>query len=94
MRYGKLGDISDLPPDVVRELSVTRNEADRQIITVIEGLDGIATIDEILVGMYRRFDRVFKRRYLQMKIYRLCKKDLAWPVPKKKGVYTLTEPTT
>ena len=49
---------------------------------------GTATLDQILVGLNRKFKVAQKRRFLQNKLYRM---PMVWSVPGRKGVYT-TEP--
>lgn len=85
-----LGNIYDLPPELQQELSITKtDELDDQLITVINAYGGTATLDQILVGLYRKFGISQKRRFLQNKLYRMT---MVWSLPGKKGVYTTAEP--
>ena len=85
-----LGNIYDLPPELQQELSITKtDELDDQLITVINVYGGTATLDQILVGLYRKFGISQKRRFLQNKLYRMT---MVWSLPGKKGVYTTAEP--
>lgn len=85
-------DLSDLPPELLKELSDNaRGEAD-PIIKVIEGRGGTATLDEILIDLYRKFKEVGKRPIVANKLYRLSRRGLCWSVPGKKGCYTTIEP--
>ena len=85
----EIGDIHDLPGEVLDELSIaTSDTIDDQLVTVINAYGGTATLDQILVGLYRKFKVAQKRRFLQNKLYRM---PMVWSVPGKKGVYT-TEP--
>jgi hypothetical protein len=89
----RLGDLSDLPSELVAELSVPRtDELENQILVVIQAYGGTADLDQILVGLYRRFKVIQKRRFLQNKVWRICQKDMLWSIRGKKGVYTLKEP--
>lgn len=84
-----LGNIFDLPPELLKELSVTKADAlEDQLVTVISAYGGTASLDQILVGLYRKFGVQQKRRFLQNKLYRM---SMIWSVPSKKGIYT-TEP--
>lgn len=85
-----LGNIHDLPAELLSELSVSKtDELEDQIVTVINAYGGEASLDQILVGLYRKFKTVQKRRFMQNKLYRM---SMVWSVDGKKGVYTTTEP--
>ncbi|WP_157968893.1 hypothetical protein [Tropicimonas sp. IMCC34011] len=85
-----LGNILDLPPELLSELSVGKgDELEDQLVTVINAYGGEATLDQILVGLYRRFEVVHKRRFIQNKLYRM---EMIWGVEGKKGVYTTSKP--
>ena len=85
-----LGNIYDLPSELQQELSITKtDELDDRLVTVINAYGGTATLDQILVGLYRKFGVSQKRRFLQNKLYRMA---MVWSLPGKKGVYTTAEP--
>lgn len=85
-----LGNVHDLPPELLEELSISKgDELDDQIVTVINSYGGEATLDQILVGLYRKFKVSQKRRFMQNKLYRM---PMVWSVDGRKGVYTTTEP--
>lgn len=85
-----LGNIHDLPEELLAELSVAKtDELEDQIVTVINAYGGTATLDQILVGLFRKFKVIQKRRFIQNKLYRM---DMVWSVPGRKGVYSTTEP--
>lgn len=85
-----LGNVHDLPPELLEELSISKgDELEDQLVTVINAYGGEATLDQILVGLYRKFKVTQKRRFLQNKLYRMT---MVWSVDGKKGVYTTTEP--
>lgn len=86
----ELGNVHDLPSDLLKELSIANtDELEDQIVTVINSYGGEASLDQILVGLFRKFKVVQKRRFLMNKLYRMV---MVWSVAGKKGVYTLTEP--
>lgn len=91
----RLGDLSDLPEEIRSQLvSVQRDELEQRILDVVaEAFDGVATIDEIMVGLYRHAGEIHKREALATKIYRMTKKELLFSVPLKKGVYSLQAAT-
>jgi hypothetical protein len=85
-----LGNIHDLPKELLDELSVAKtDELEDQIVTVINAYGGVATLDQILVGLYRKFNVVQKRRFIQNKLYRM---PMVWSVEGRKGVYTTKAP--
>ncbi|WP_421904287.1 hypothetical protein [Mameliella sp.] len=85
-----LGNVHDLPPELLEELSIAKSdELEDQLVTVINAYGGEATLDQILVGLYRKFKISQKRRFIQNKLYRMA---MVWSVEGKKGVYTTTEP--
>ena len=86
----EIGNIHDLPGEVLDELSIaTSNTIDDQLVTVVNAYGGTATLDQILVGLYRKFKVFQKRRFLQNKLYRM---PMVWSLPGKKGVYTTEQP--
>lgn len=85
-----LGNIHDLPPELLEELSITKgDELEDQLVTVINAYGGEASLDQILVGLYRKFKVQQKRRFLQNKLYRM---SMVWSVEGRKGIYTTVEP--
>lgn len=85
-----LGNIFDLPLELLEELSIMKSdELEDQIVSVINAYAGTASLDQILVGLYRKFSVSQKRRFLQNKLYRMT---MVWSVPGKKGIYTTEEP--
>jgi len=87
----KLGNIHDLPPALQRELSIRKsNELDDQIVTVINAYGGEATVDQILVGLYRKFGLIQKRRSVQARLEKIAG---ITEVTERKGHYS-TAPQT
>ena len=87
-------DLSDLPPELRSELSVTKtDELEEQIVTIVNAAGGQADIDTILIYLYRRFEVIQTRRYLQNKLWRMAQKKFLHTVPRKKGHYS-THPQT
>ncbi len=85
-----LGNVYELPAELREELSVLKtDETEDQIVTAINAQGGTATLDQILVGIYRKFGVVQKRRFVQGKLYRM---EMVWPVDGRKGIYTTTKP--
>ena len=85
-----LGNIYDLPPELLEELSIAKtDELEDQIVTVVNAYGGTASLDQILVGLFRKFQIAQKRRFIQNKLYRM---EMVWSVDGRKGVYTTTKP--
>jgi hypothetical protein len=86
-------DLSDLPKELLAELSdkTTRGSVD-PIAQVIADRGGTATLDEILIDLYRKHGQVSKRTLLANKLYRLSRQGVVWSLPGKKGVYTTSDP--
>ena len=64
--------------------SFTEAETD-PLLKIINERGGTATLDEILIDMYRKHREVAKRNVVANKLYRLGKRELVWS---SKGTYT------
>lgn len=86
----RLGDLSLLPEELRSQLQAARlGELDGDIIDVLNvQFDGVANVDEILVGLYRKTGKIHQRPYISNKLYRMAQAKLIASVPKKKGVYS------
>jgi hypothetical protein len=70
-----LADTSDLPPELLKELSnVQADELETQIFAVLGAGGGSADLDQLLIGLFRRYGTVHKRRFLQNKLWRMVRK--------------------
>ncbi len=90
----RLGDLSDLPEALRNQLSVAKlDDLEQKVVdTLRKRFDGIANVDELMVGLYREFSYVTEdRRALANKLYRMCKVGVIESVPKRKGVYKVKE---
>lgn len=84
-----LGDISDLPEEILNELSPFRAEKkEREIIEIIRDRGGTANLDQIIIDSYRKSLISYKRRLLSNKIHRMAKRGLV-KATGKKGVYSV-----
>jgi hypothetical protein len=88
-----LGDLSDLPPEVLAELSVTKlDDLEQQMRDIVaSGADEVG-LDVVIVELYRRHKVVHPRRFVMNKLYRMAQKGLIYGVEGKKGVYTVVKP--
>jgi len=86
-------DISDLPAELLAELSASRADLlERQILSVLEASQGSADLDQLLIGLYRRFKVVQKRRYLQNKLWRMVRKGQVQKTKSARGIFRLERP--
>lgn len=86
-----LGNVFDLPEDLRKQISSFKgDEIEDQIVLVINAYEGTASLDQILVGLYRKFKASHKRRFIQNKLYRM---RMVWPAPEQKGYFTTTPPS-
>lgn len=87
-----LDELDGLPDDLVRELSISDGDrTDYAMLRIIEDAGGVATLDRILIGLYRQTGEVHKRSSLTSRIYRMSNKGLIFSVPGRKGVYSTRE---
>jgi hypothetical protein len=49
---------------------------------------GIASLDQIIFGLYKKTKEIVKRQAMTNRLYRMGQKELIWGVPGKKGVYS------
>ena len=54
-------------------------------------LGGIASIDEIMVGLWRLTSEEHELEVLASKIYRMTRKDILHSVPGRKGIYSTSK---
>lgn len=86
----RIGNIDDLPESIRTQLvSFQMDELESQILDLLnDQLDSVATIDEILVGLWRIHETAHQRDQLANKIYRMTRKEQLFSVSGKKGVYS------
>ena len=82
-------ELSGLPPELLKELSseMTRVDSD-PLVQIIDARGGIASLDDILIDLYRKRGEVNKRTLLANRLYRLSKRHLVWIAPGRKGIYS------
>ena len=85
----RVGDLNDLPEELRRQLQIGKVGAlDQQIIGMIrDEYDGVANVDEILVGLFKATKQIHQRQQLANKLYRMGQAGQIVSVPKRKGVY-------
>ena len=86
----RIGDLSDLPDVLKKQLTSSKlDDLEEKIVTTLKNrFDGMATIDEIMVGLYRDFEHIVEdRKVLSNKLYRMTKSDILESVGKRRGIY-------
>jgi hypothetical protein len=83
------GDLSDLPPELMKELTgIKVDELEEQIFTVVKAGGAEVDLDQVLIELFRRFGSIQTRKYLQNKLWRMAQKGLVFSVPNRKGLYS------
>jgi hypothetical protein len=82
-------EVEGLPPELLEELSVSESDKTEFIIrSLIVELGGVASLDRILVALFRQSGEVTKRAALNQRLYRMVQKEMVYSVNGKKGVYS------
>lgn len=83
-------DVSDLPAELVSQLTIPKSDDDEvRMVQLLRIAGRPLSINEIMVGLYRKFGDFSKRSTVNARLYRLANKgDL---VTTEKGVYALPE---
>lgn len=89
----RIGNVSDLPEELQQQLaSYKLDDTERKILKVMkDSFEGIANLDETIVGLYRVYGEIHERKTVNGKLYRMAKKDLVESVSGRKGVYKITK---
>lgn len=89
----RLGDLTELPDELLAQIPSARiDQLEREIVELIgDRFDGVASVDEILVGLYRVSGKIHERGKVAGKLYRMVngQPKLLESVAKKRGVYRL-----
>lgn len=85
------GDLSDLPEEVLAELSLTKiDELEQQLRDIVASGNGAEVgLDSAIIELYRRHKAVHPRRFIMNKLYRMAHKGLIEGVEGRKGVYVV-----
>lgn len=83
-------DVSDLPAELVSELTIPKSDDDEVRMVHLLRLAGRPlSINEIMVGLFRKFGDLSKRTTVNSRLYRMANKgDL---VSTEKGIYALSD---
>ena len=83
-------DVADLPEELRSELSVSDGDKlEFDIIQILEDNGGVASLDRLLVELYKKTNEIYQRTWLNNRLYRMAQKDMLFSVPSRKGVYSL-----
>ncbi len=82
-----LGDLSELPDALFEELSIAKpDELTSRLIVAIKSYEEKATLDQIIVALFRKFGEIYERRTVQNKLYRTSG---IYQVEGEKGTFTM-----
>ena len=83
-------DLSGLPPEVLEELSISQaDQQDAQIVQLLRIAKRPLSINEITVGLFRKFQQQTKRTALSSRLYRMAARGDIENVDK--GVYAVAQ---
>lgn len=83
-------DLDGLPPEVLAELNVS--DADRLHFTILDIINdngGQISLDQVIIGVYRRTKELLRRQKATSVLYRMAQKGLIHHVPGVKGAYSI-----
>ena len=84
------GTEADLPPALIKELSPKkRDRLEQQIVAVLAACNGQADLDAVLIGLYRGFGVIAKRRVIQNKLWRLVRTGRICKAKNTRNVFSL-----
>jgi len=90
----RIGNIGDLPDSVKNQLEITQmDDMEQKVLrTLNQRFGGVATIDEVIVGLYRDFGFETKARQDVIdKLQKMADTGLLKETEGKKDVYEVTE---
>src|ERR1043166_5333849 len=87
------GDLADLPPELLSELSGSHADPlEAQIMAVLRDCGGPADLDQLLIGLYRKFETVQKRRFLRTSCGGWCAR-VVFTRPARRAACSRWQPT-
>ncbi|KAA3629391.1 MAG: hypothetical protein DWQ09_03825 [Proteobacteria bacterium] len=85
-------DLEGLPEELIKQLAIGPSEqADFQILSIIEEYGGVASLDQIIIALYKKTGEISERSKLNSKLYRISQKGLIKNVEGKKAVYAIKD---
>ncbi|MEM7387248.1 MAG: hypothetical protein AAF514_20105 [Verrucomicrobiota bacterium] len=84
----RISEYDELPDELKSELSFLER-GERRVLTVVENLDGAATLDEIVFGYYKTFEEIEPRAGILAIIQKLVNKEHLKRIKGRRGAYIL-----
>jgi len=84
-------DLEGLPPELIAQLSTKVDDVESNILKILEDNGGTASLDHMLIGIYKISQEILQRNKLNSKVYRMINKGLIEGVDGKKAVYRIKE---
>jgi hypothetical protein len=85
-------DLEGLPDELLAQLAISSSDkADFEILSIFEQLGGIASLDQVIIALYKKTGEIPERAKINAKIYRISQKGLLEPVEGKKAVYRVSD---
>ena len=78
-------DLKGLPEELRRELSISDSDLEFLISELVDANGGMMSLDQLLIGLYKKTGEVNKRNKLTARLYRM---RTIFSVAGKKGVYS------
>ena len=89
----RLGNVDDLPEELRSQLTGQKsNDDERKILDIVIFLDGVATVNEIMVSLYYNYSEVVNRPVVNNRVSKLMKKGALFRTPGKRGFYQTANP--
>ena len=86
----KFDEIKELPTELLDELSISKSQ-DLIILDIINGNGGRASLDQIIIGLYKKTGQIHKRVKTNSVLYRMTTRGLLIGEEGRKGVYKIKE---
>ncbi len=85
-------DLEGLPEQLIKELSISDSDwIEFMLYELAEDNGGMISLDQLLIGLYKKTDEVHKRATITSRLYRMGQKGMIFGVAGKKGVYSTTQ---
>jgi hypothetical protein len=78
-----------LPAALLRQLSLRPDHLAGQITAVLRSHGGTADLDQVLIGLYRQFNTIQKRRFIQNKLWRMVRKGQIHKAKNTRNMFSL-----
>lgn len=87
-------DLEGLPDEVLAQLNLSSSDYyDLALVNLINKMGGKASIDKLIIMLYKEKGEVADRTQLNARLYRMTKKEMLYLVPGRKGVYSTASST-